>query len=92
MLVSELRELLKNYKEEDLRLIISEIYKLISKKIREDKDIDVMLQDVHAYKRIGKVERTQDRQVDAADLKQEVEQFSDYAYISRILVQGINSV
>jgi len=80
MLVSELRELLKNYKEEDLRLIISEMYKSMPKKLREDKDIDTMLQDVHAYMRIGKIERTQDRQVDVDDLKQEIEQFIDYAY------------
>ncbi|HHW04092.1 MAG TPA: hypothetical protein GXX35_14995 [Thermoanaerobacterales bacterium] len=80
MLVSELRELLKNYKEEDLRLIISEMYKSMPKKLREDKDIDTMLQDVHAYMSIGKIERTRNRQVDVNDLKQEIEQFIDYAY------------
>lgn len=80
MLVSELRELLKNYKEEDLRLIISEMYKSMPKKLREDKDIDTMLKDVHTYMSIGKIERTRNRQVDVNDLKQEIEQFIDYAY------------
>ena len=55
MVISELRELLKKYKEEDLRLIIAEMYKSMSKKLREDKDIDALLQDIHAYMRIGKV-------------------------------------
>jgi hypothetical protein len=61
MLISELRELLKKYKDDDLRLLISEMYKSIPKKLREDKDIDDMLQDVHAFMRIGKVENTQNR-------------------------------
>ncbi|MCR4432028.1 MAG: hypothetical protein NUV45_13545 [Tepidanaerobacteraceae bacterium] len=80
MKVSELRELLKHYKEEDLRLIISEMYKSMPKKLREDKDIDTMLQDVHAYMSISKIERTRNEQVDVDDLKQEIEQFIDYAY------------
>lgn len=46
MLVSELRKLLKKYKEEDLRLLIAEMYKSMPKKLREDKDIDALLQDV----------------------------------------------
>lgn len=80
MLVSELRELLKKYKEEDLRLLISEMYKSMPKKLREDKDIDTLLQDVHAYMRIGKIERAQDRKINVNDLKPEIEQFIDYAY------------
>lgn len=80
MLVSELRELLKKYKEEDLRLLISEMYKSMPKKLREYKDIDALLQDVHVYMRIGKVERTQDRQIDAGEIKREIELFIDYAY------------
>ena len=80
MLVSELRELLKKYNEEDLRLLISEMYKAMPKKLREDKDIDALLQDVHGYLRIRKVERKQDRQIDLNDLKPEIDQFIDYAY------------
>ncbi len=80
MLVSEVRELLKRYKEEDLRLLISEIYKAIPKKLREDKDIDALLQDVHAYMRIGKVESRQDKQIFVNDLKQKIDLFIDHAY------------
>ncbi|MDD4569648.1 MAG: hypothetical protein PHE70_05930 [Tepidanaerobacteraceae bacterium] len=80
MLVSELRELIKKYKEEDLRLLISEMYKAIPKKLREDKDIDALLQDVHAYLRTRKVKRKQDRQTDVKVLKPEIDLFIDYAY------------
>jgi len=80
MLVSELRELLKKYKEEDLRLLITEMYKSMPKKLREDKDIDALLQDINEYMRIGKVERPRDRQINVNNLKQEIDLFIDYAY------------
>ncbi len=80
MLLPELRELLKKYKEEDLRLIIAEIYKSIPKSLRESKDIDVLLQDVHKYLQIEKVEKTKDRQIDVYNLKPKIELFIDYAY------------
>jgi hypothetical protein len=80
MLVSELRELIKKYKEEDLRLVISEMYKSMPKKLREEKDIDEMLQDVHAYLRIGKVEKEQNKKIDIDKLKQQIDLFIDYAY------------
>lgn len=50
------------------------------KKLREDKDIDEMLKDIHAYRNIGKIEKKLDRQVNIIDLKKEIEQFIDYAY------------
>lgn len=80
MLVSELKELLKNYKEEDLRLIISEMYKSMPKKLREEKDIDTLLQDASAYMRIGKIEKAKNRQININALKQEIDLFLDYAY------------
>lgn len=80
MLVSELRELIKKYKEEDLRLLISEMYKAMPKKLREDKDIDALVNDVHAYLNTGKAIRKQCTQKDINNLKAEIEQFIDYAY------------
>lgn len=80
MLVSELRELLKKYKEDDLRLIVTELYKSIPKKMREDKDIDELLKDVHTTLRIGKTEKTQNKQIDFVALKPKVDLFLDYAY------------
>ena len=48
-----------------MRLLILEIYKSMPKKLREDKDIDTLLQDV----RIRKVKRKQESQTDIKDLK-----------------------
>ena len=80
MLISEVRELLKKYKEEDLRLLIAELYKSMPKKLRDEKNIDVLLKDVHAYLRIGKVKEISNNQIHIKDLKQEIDQFIKYAY------------
>lgn len=80
MLVAELKELLKNYKEEDLRLIILEMYKSMPKKLREEKDIDTLLQDASAYMSIGKMGKAKIRQIDIEAIKQEIDLFIDHAY------------
>ncbi|HHT72049.1 MAG: hypothetical protein WAO22_07670 [bacterium] len=80
MLVKELRELLKKYKEEDLRLIISEMYKAMPKKLREEKDIDALLKDINAYLGIRKIKRQRTKNIPASDLKPEIDLFIDYAY------------
>jgi hypothetical protein len=80
MLVSELRELLKKYTIEDLRLLVSEMYKSMPKKLREDKDIDELLKDVHAYVRIGKDDKTQAKQINVEEIKPQIELFIEYAY------------
>jgi hypothetical protein len=80
MLVSELRALLKKYNEEDLRLLISEMYKAMPKKLREEKEIDALLQDVHLQLRLKRVDRVRNRQIDINDLKPDIEQFIDFAY------------
>ncbi len=79
MLVSELRELLNKYKEKELRLLIVEIYKAMPKKIREEKEIDKLLQDVNRYLSVGKAKKKQE-QVDLDLLKPEIEEFIEYAY------------
>lgn len=78
MLVSELRELLKKYKEEDLRLIVSEMYKSMPKSLREDKDTDTMLSDIHAY--IGRGTGPKEKQVNFDALQKEIDVFIDHAY------------
>ncbi len=79
MLVSELRELLNKYKEKDLRILIVEMYKAMPKKMREEKEIDRLLQDVNEYLNIGKVKKGQE-EVDLDILKPEIEKFIEYAY------------
>lgn len=80
MLLQQVRELLNQYTEEDLRLLLCEIYKSIPKKIREEKDIDEMIADIHAYKRIGQINREQNKKIDITELKPKIEQFIDFAY------------
>lgn len=80
MLIAELRELVKNYKDEDLRLIISEMYKSMPKKLREEKDVDTLLQDLSAYMSIGKIEKVKNRQININAMQQEIDLFLDYAY------------
>lgn len=80
MLVSELKELVKKYDEKDLRILVSEMYKAMPKKLREAKNIDDLLQDVNAYMIIGKMKNSQGKQIDVNSIKPEIELFIDYAY------------
>ncbi|MDV3429606.1 MAG: hypothetical protein LIR50_21765 [Bacillota bacterium] len=80
MLISELRDLIKSYKDENLRLIISEMYKSMPKKLREEKDIDTLLQDPSAYIQIGKIEKVKNKQVNIDAMQREINRFIEYAY------------
>lgn len=80
MLVSELKKLLKKYNEEELRLLILEMYKAMPKKLREDNDIDALLQDVQAYLGKKKNEKKQAKQIDIQELKLEIHQFIEHAF------------
>lgn len=79
MKVSELRDLLKKYNNDELRILVVEMYKAIPKKMKENKEIDEIVQDVLVYMNKGKVKK-QDNQINFDDLKQEIEQFIEYAY------------
>ena len=48
MLLSEIKEAIKKYEINELRVIIAEMYKSIPKKLREDKDIDALILDLNA--------------------------------------------
>lgn len=73
MLIGELRELIKKYKEEELRYIISEMYKSIPKKIKEEKNIDFIISDLETYKQKG-VSKKKDIIV-FSQLKKDIEEF-----------------
>ena len=79
MRVSELRELLKKYKEQELNILIVEMYKAMPKKVREEKEIDKLLQNVEGFLSVGKTKKVKE-QVDLDMLKPEIEQFIAYAY------------
>lgn len=80
MLVSELRETLKKYKEEELRTIVVEMYKSMPKKLREDRDVDTLVQDIRAYKNRGGAGGAQKGETDIDSLKAQIDLFIDYAY------------
>jgi hypothetical protein len=80
MVVAEVRDLVNRYSEADLRLLIVELYKTIPKKLREEKNIDKMFQDIHGYQKAGKYKKTTDVTVAVCDLKPEIDQFLEYAY------------
>lgn len=90
MLLAEVKEELKKYKKEDLTLIICELYKAAPKKMREEKDLDDIIKDIHAYKAIGKVGKEQPQRA-FEELKPEIERFIDYAYNQYyfLMVKGI---
>lgn len=78
MLVSELRALLKKYSEDDLRILIVEMYKAMPKQVREDKSIDELLKDMNLYLKENK--RAKDKPVNFNALKPEIEWFLANAY------------
>lgn len=80
MLVSEVREVLKKYNEEDLRLIVAEMYKSMPKKLKEDKQVDALLQDVQGWINVRNTRRSQVEQVDLISLKEEIDRFVQHAY------------
>lgn len=80
MKVSELKEKIKEYKEEDLRLLLTEMYKAIPKKVREEKNIDKMVRDIREYIENGKGKKDKGEELDFAALEKEVERFLNFAY------------
>lgn len=80
MLIAELRALLKRYNEEELQRIISEMYKSMPKKLREEKKVDMLLEDVHTYMSIGKSDAKQAEPLNFERLTSEIEDFLEYAY------------
>ncbi|HBY21606.1 MAG TPA: hypothetical protein DEG71_11495 [Clostridiales bacterium] len=80
MLVAEVREQLKKYKGNELRTIITEIYKSIPKGIREDKGIDTIITDINGYMNIGKIDKSKEIKMNINELKIEIETFLYNAY------------
>ncbi len=79
MKVTELRDLLKQYEEDDLRLIIVEMYKSMPKNLREEKDTDSLVKDIQKVVQNRKAAKEPEL-VDVYRLKAQIELFIDYAY------------
>lgn len=80
MLVSEIKEMIKEYPEEDLRLLIVELYKAMPKKLREDKDIDTLIKDAKELLHSKKTDKKQAASADVKLLKPEIELFLENVY------------
>lgn len=80
MRVTELRKLLEKYNKDDLSKMMIELYKAIPKKVRDEKAIDMMLEDFQQYKEAGKIKRSKAKHVDLNDLEQEITELIQNAY------------
>lgn len=86
MLVSEIKEVIKEYPEEDLRLLIVELYKAMPKKLREDKDIDTLLKDARELLHGKKAEKKRPVPANMRILKPEIEDFLENAYAQNYMI------
>lgn len=81
MRVSELKALLENYNEDELKEIIRELYKTIPKKMREEKGVDALVKDLASFKNSKKRQKAkQAAPKNITLLKQEIEKFISDAY------------
>ena len=79
MKISEVRNIIQKHSEEQLRVIVSELYKAIPKAIKEENDVDGILKNPDSLTR----PRHKTRQKEVPDielLKSETESFVDDAY------------
>ncbi|MFH1135083.1 MAG: hypothetical protein V1816_03255 [Pseudomonadota bacterium] len=75
--IAELREIIKKYDQDELRLIIAAIYKALPPKIREEKELDAIISNPAALK-----EKKADKKQEAVDidwLKLEINDFIEDA-------------
>lgn len=80
MLVSELKDILKDYQEEELRLLAVELYKAMPKGVKEDKEIDTLVREGKELLHKKKGQKAPKKPVDINSLKEEIEEFIANAY------------
>lgn len=80
MTISELREILKQCKEDDIKLLAVELYKAMPKKLKEEKEIDQMIKDIVAGERNKRSSKQSSKKVTAEELRGEIELFLENAY------------
>jgi len=79
MKIAEVRKLLSTYSNEQLQLIIAEIYKSIPKSIKDSKDIDELISNPDSLKKVKKTSKTT-KNLDIFELEIETNQFIEDAY------------
>lgn len=80
MKITELREIIKGYEEEDLRLLIAELYRAMPKALREEKEIDDLIREAKVRLHAPKAEKASKKQIDINELKPAIEVFLENAY------------
>ena len=79
MKIAELKSLLKNHSEEQLVLVITEIYKAIPKAIKESKDIDSIIRNPDKFIESKKKSTKRGKIIDIELLKIDTEDFIEFA-------------
>lgn len=80
MKIPELREKIRSREKEELQTLIVEMYKLIPKSVKDEKEIDALIDQPTQFKAKKKALKTIDTPVDFPALKKEIEQFLTHAY------------
>ncbi|MEW6275911.1 MAG: hypothetical protein AB1556_12495 [Bacillota bacterium] len=75
MQIQQVRELIQDYPADKLRLIIGELYKILPKKVIEEKEIDVLLKDPDGFLENRRKNRKAIELPDFEEVKEETELF-----------------
>ncbi|MEW6424649.1 MAG: hypothetical protein AB1523_07855 [Bacillota bacterium] len=79
MQIQQVRELLQDYPADKLRLIIGELYKILPKKVIEEKGVDVLLKDPDGFLENRRKNRKAVELPDFEEVKEETELFIENA-------------
>lgn len=63
MKIPELRIKIKDYNKEDLVILVAELYKAIPKAMREERNLDALINDINRYKTVPASKRIADKDV-----------------------------
>jgi hypothetical protein len=80
MKVAELRALLEKYSDQQLRVIIAEMYKAIPKAVKEDKEIDSILTNPRDLLERKPRQKKKELLPGISELEDETTRFIEYAY------------
>ena len=80
MKITELRKIVKEYEEEDLRLLVAELYRAMPKSLREEKEIDDLIREARVRLHEPKKAKTDKKSTDINELKPVIEDFLENAY------------
>lgn len=80
MVVADLKEALKKYEADELRKIIVDMYKAMPKSLKEEKNIDLLIEDHVSYGNMGKAKKQKAEVANISDLKEQIDLFIEHAY------------